>query len=271
MNDSNYPPRDWSDKEGWNRYFSAELSQSPASGYPDMIVRRFLKFARLKGGGIWFPGCGLDPYPYTYAKQGCKVLGTDFSAVALRFQRHVAEVFQKEKESDQNQGELTIAEHDFVHDAAGGPFDLVINCRAFQGLSPDAMQAAARNFHTALRPGGALILDTMNVQGTHRREVMEDSLQVAGFYLPCQKTERWYRRQLDGTGIVYGMLLGRPRIPNAGQYPPESFSQLAERDQKILDSFEDEYKRRREAEAAEVQAMSDDPAVKVAHIVYATG
>ena len=76
----------------------------------------------------------------------------------------------------------------------------------------------------------------MNVQGD-RRNLIEESLLATGFYIPFQKSERWYRQQLDATGIVYGMVLGRPRIPAHNQYPPGRFSEFAERDQMILDSF----------------------------------
>src|SRR5262249_15290869 len=146
----------------------------------------------------------------------------------------------------------------------------VINCRAFQGLSTDAMRAAARHFGAALRPGGACIIDTMNVQGQLRNRI-EDSLIAAGFYMPFQKSERWYREQLDGTGIVYGMVLGRPHIPARDQYPPGHFSEFAERDQQILDSLRSEYEKRHQDEEAEVSAIVNNPATIVAHVVYATG
>jgi hypothetical protein len=42
--------------------------------------------------------------------------------------------------------------------------DVVINSLAFQGLQPVAMNAAARNFFNALCPGGAAMIDTINVR-----------------------------------------------------------------------------------------------------------
>ena len=108
------------------------------------------------------------------------------------------------------------------------------------------------------------------VQGD-RRNLLEDSLIEAGFYIPFQKADRWHRQQLDGSGIVYAMVLGRPRIPAHGQYPPERFRELAERDQRILDSFEAQYERMRQDEADEVKAIVDNPKTVVALVVYATG
>jgi len=267
---TNNPPKDWNDKDAWDRYFHAELLAGRTRSDPAFIILRFLSIAKEKGGRIWFPGCGLDSYPHIYAQQGCKVLGTDFSTVAVRYQQQLAATFLKQSESTKTQGTFVAALHDFTQSSRDGEFDLVINCRAFQGLSTLAMHAAARQFYAALRAGGACIIDTMNVQGQHRN-LLEDSLIAAGFYIPFQKSECWYRQQLNGTGIVYGMVMGRPRIPGWAQYPPEHFKEFAERDQRILDSFRSEYEQRRQDEAAEVNAMVNNSATIVALVVYATG
>ena len=132
------------------------------------------------------------------------------------------------------------------------------------------MRAAAGHFYAALRPGGVCILDIMNVQASHLRKLIEDNLIGAGFFLPGVKSERWYRQQLDSTGIVYGMILGRPCIPNQHQYPPEQFHELAGRDQQILDSFRSEYEQRVTDEAGEANALGNNPAAKSAYVVYAT-
>jgi hypothetical protein len=264
------PPKNWNDKDAWDRYFNAELLAGHTPSDPDFIILRFLSFAHEKGGQIWFPGCGLDPYPYAYAQRGCKVLATDFSSVAVRYQQRLAAAFLKENESAKVQGTFAVAEHDFTQDTPGGEFDVVINSRAFQGLSSYAMHAAARHFYAALRSGGACIIDTINVQG-HDRNLIEDSLIAAGFYIPFHESERWYRQQLDGTGIVYEMVLGRPHIPARDQYPPEHSRELAERDQRILDSLRVDYERRREDEAAEARALVENHATMVAHVVYVTG
>lgn len=41
-------------------------------------------------GRVWFPGCGLDPYPHTYAERGYTVFATDFSSVAVGYQQRLA-------------------------------------------------------------------------------------------------------------------------------------------------------------------------------------
>jgi hypothetical protein len=279
-------PADWSDIPGWDRYLTAQVSHGPF-GVPTAIGEqgwesvRFRNLVGRHGSRIWFPGCGIDPGPRFYAYMGCTVLATDFSPVAVGVQMRFAELapeamfadwpsFVKSNGRFEREGRFDVADHDFTACTPGGVFDLVINCRAFQGLAPAAMASAAGNFSASLRPGGAVVIDTMNVQG-RARDVLEDSLTDAGFFLPFSDSERWYRNQLESTGIVYVMVLGRPRIPGHGQYPDQHFEEYAERDQAILASFRTEYEARHAAEEASVKAALDRTETIVARVVYATG
>lgn len=280
------PPLDWSDITGWDRFFLAQGCVGPfhvptVMGAQVCQSVRFLSFVRKRGGRVWFPGCGIDPGPRFYVYVGSTVLATDFSPVAVRVQRRFAELapeimfgdwssFDKSKAPIEKCGRFDVAEHDFTTGPPTGVFDVVINCRAFQGLSPSAMTAAARHFFAALRPGGAAIIDTINVQGG-RRDVLENSLIEAGFFLPFIDSERWYRGKLQSTGIIYSMVLGRPHIPPRGQYPAGHFDEYAQRDRKILESFRTEYKTRLAAEEPSVGKVLDSPEAIVAHVVYSTG
>ena len=280
------PPVDWSDIAGWDRYLQTESSAGPFR-VPTMLGARgwesvrFLSFVKKHGDRVWFPGCGIDPGPRFYAYVGSTVLATDFSPVAVRVQQRFAELppeimfrdwssFVENNGPFEGCGRFDVTEHDFTSGSPPGVFDVVINCRALQGLSPSAMIAAARHFFGALRPGGAAIIDTINVQG-RARDVLEDSLIDAGFFLPFSASERWYRAQLESTGIIYGMVLGRPQIPNRWQYPAKHFDEYAQRDRKILESFRTEYEARLAAEAPSVRAVLDSREAIVAHVVYATG
>ena len=280
------PPINWSDTVGWDRFFQAQSSVGrfcvpTRIGAPGWRATRFLSVVSRYGGRVWFPGCGIDQGPRFYAYLGCTVLATDFSPFAVCVQRKFAELapeimftdwssFDKSKAPFENCGQFEVAEHDFTTGPPAGVFDLVINCRAFQGLSPSAMTAAATHFFTALRPGCAAIIDTINVQG-RARDVLEDCLIDAGFFLPFRASDRWYRAQLQDTGIIYGMVLGRPLIPNRGQYPADQFDECAQRDRKILESFRAEYEARLAAEEPSVKAVLDSPEAIVARVVYATG
>ena len=67
------------------------------------------------------------------------------------------------------------------------------------------------------------------------------------------------------------MVLGRPQIPNCGQYPAEHFNDYAQRDRKILESFRAEYKARLAEEKSSARAVLGSHEARVAHVVYATG
>jgi hypothetical protein len=168
-------------------------------------------------------------------------------------------------------GSFEVAEQDFTAAAPDAEFDIVLNCRAFQGLSRIAKCAAAQRFFGVLRPGGVAVIDTMNLQGSDARNEIEDCLAEAGFYVPFSDVERWYRQQLDGTGISYGMVMGRPRVSfNRNNSIKNSMAQW-ERDQSILDSFAEDYKARQNEAAPLVKEVCGRAETVVAYVIYPTG
>jgi hypothetical protein len=109
------------------------------------------------------------------------------------------------------------------------------------------------------------------VQGSAARNEIEDCLAEAGFYLPFSDVERWYRQQLDGTGISYAMVMGRPRVQfNRNNSVKNSMVQW-ERDQSILDSFAEEYKARQSEEGPRVKEVCGKAETIVAYVIYPTG
>ena len=280
------PPIDWSDMKGWDHYFQGKNSDKPfrvptAIGAQGWESVRFISFVTQRGDRVWFPGCGIDPGPRFYAFTGSSVVATDISAAAVRAQQGFGSLspevmfedwpaFAKSNAPIKQPGSFTVAQQDFRTCRPPGVFDVVINCRAFQGLPPSDMSTAAKQFFAALRPGGAAIVDTINVQGKLRDHI-EDSLLSAGFFLPFHLSERWYRNQLENTGIVYEMVLGRPLVPYRGQCPTERFDEYRARDEKTLSSFRGEYEARLAAEKPSVEKALDSPDTIVAYAVYPTG
>lgn len=267
------PPSDWSDKEAWVRCHAARLEGKRASEndrYKFPLKNRFRPFPEDNRGRIWLPGCGLSEAPLEYAESGCDVLATDFSPAAVAYQKELREIFLREREEVEVKGSFEVSEHDFLLSPPATDFAAVYNCRAFQGLSETSMIAAAKTFYAALRPGGGCVMETMNVQGATRIAI-EDSLIAAGYYLPYHMSDRWYQNQLASTGIHYAMIMGKPRIPYNNQYPRERFETYRERDEKVLDSFWEEYERRRREEAAEVETTIRNPATKWVQFIMRTG
>jgi hypothetical protein len=186
--DRAWPPLEWKDIEGWDRYHEFEKSDGlfgvPAS---------WRQYQRM-GDRLWFPGCGISGQPRLYSLVGYKVLATDFSPTAVEAQRSYASVapedmfeywaeFSSANGPFADTGSFDVAEHDFVTGTAPGIFDVVINNLAFQGLSPSAKAAAATTFFDALRPEGLATFLTMNIGETAAREELEGSLTAAGFCL----------------------------------------------------------------------------------------
>lgn len=283
----NLPPKDWKDIKGWDNYFIGHKNLQ-SFGVPTAIGStgwqsvRFLNIVKQKGDRIWFPGCGVDIGPRFYASIGCNVLATDFSPVAVKRQRSYGCVPRERLFSDWSSfarqsdppvkaaGMFDVVEQDFTKGKPEGVFDVVLNCRAFQGLSASAMSTAARNFFAALRPGGAVVIDTMNVQGK-QRNVIEDSLIEAGFFIPFTASARWYRSRLDDTGITYNMVLDRPRVCVTSEGKARPSTEQLMRDQVILDSFDEEYKIRIAEEREAQEELARRPETITAYVVYPTG
>src|SRR4051812_3275665 len=77
------------------------------------------------------------------------------------------------------------------------------------------------SFTTLYGRGGVCLLHTMNVADSNRRNVIEDALVTAGFYIPYQKSDRWYRQQMESLRV--------------DRRPPESDEDGTQRDQPALD------------------------------------
>jgi hypothetical protein len=273
-------PKDWADRRGWDEHFKGELAATTRTSSMRSSLQ-YVGFALQQGGRTWFPGCGLDVGPAGFAALGASVVATDFSSVAIEWQRQRAsesvssfiegwKAFVEQQKLTERAGSFTVLEQDFTVSVPPGPFDVCINRRAFQGLSKDAMAKASVSFFGALRPGGAAIIDTMNLQGEWRN-VLEDALLAAGFFIPLNESERWFRGELAKTGIVYAMILGRPIIPQWDQYPPGEAEALRKRDKEILDGIAAAYRERQKAEVPRAEERLKDPATRVAHLVYSTG
>jgi len=156
---------------------------------------------------------------------------------------------------------MTVRRHNFRNQIDADPFDLILNVRAFQGLSVGDMRAAAKSHFDAVKPGGWTIFDTMNVQG-ELRDQLEDALAEVGYEIPFRETQRWYRSALRATGIEFVMILGRPLARSLGK---------SKKEQERLDALSSEYRTRAEKEADATRAKLAAPDVKIAHVVYSTG
>ncbi|MEH1940399.1 MAG: class I SAM-dependent methyltransferase [Nostoc sp.] len=281
------PPENWDNHDQWNEYWANQSDALPQaevwSPWRNEPELRFIDFVRNQSQRkVWFAGCGISFAPIFYAYAGCNVLASDVSVVAIDFLRQVnqqgitslvsnVEEMNTDLKMEQTQAtDLRFLVHDFREPLDEYDFDVILNIKAYQGLPTTSMKQAATTFYKALKTGGYAIFDTQNVQGDYRNQI-EDSLLDVGFYIPFHKSERWYREQLNSTGIVYVMVLGGPLIPQWGQYGDDDWNTRASQDQEILYSFYSEYQKQREQESKEVQEILKGKQTKIAHVVYNTG
>jgi hypothetical protein len=261
------PPTDWSDVEGWNAWHS-KSRESSLDGR-DLGLHFVASFREKAFRRIWFPGSGVSVSPRAFAELGFDVLSTDFSPVAAAAQAALAaapvtaeiDALLRDQRDSTRPTMLSARQHDFRHPLDADPFDVVLNRRAFQGLSLPDMRAAATIHYRALRQGGWAIFDTMNVQGT-RRDDIESTLADAGFAVPLYETHRWYRAALRDTGVDFVMILGRPLVPGANR---------SQTDQAKLDAVTAQFHERAQREAVATKATFEAASTKIAHVVYSTG
>lgn len=260
------PPADWGDEHGWDAFHRA--SRTPPRHSPIDLGLQYVASLRKEGfRRIWFPGAGTSAGPRAFAELGFEVVCTDFSLTAIARQTELARapldadlgVFGDAATEAPTM--MQVFKHDFRKplDVDVSPFDVVLNRRAFQGLGAADRTATARVHYDALRAGGWAVFETMNV-AIELRDALEDSLLSAGFSLPLQEANRWYRAALAATGIKFVIILGRALVP--GQNP-------SRRDQARLDTLTAEFAERAKREAEQTADATPDD--RIAHVIYSTG
>jgi hypothetical protein len=271
-------PEDWNNRSGWDAYYGSRLVRAKRDSWDDEIgsisVEQLPALAEdLKSRGwraVWIPGCGLSPLARLLAHLGLHAVATDFSSVAVEFQRSKVAAFKhltaKLGKADAA-GSFTAELHDFRIEFQREAFDLIINVKAIQAFPESDTRRIAAVHSAALRRGRYAYFDTINVQG-ERRDQLEQVLEDGGFVVPLLALNRWYRRALHETGIPHMFVLGQPMIPRTGEYAdggPKWDADMAR-----LRQISAEYKNRLQAEQAVEQSRMGADA-KVAQVIYSTG
>ena len=255
------PPADWDDLDAWDRFHA----QTPMGDRID-AARRALRYvpdleaAQLKQ--IWFPGCGTSLAPRAYSELGFNVVASDLSREALNAQwqssvgvsAHLLGVLYEQAVSGlapERGGKLDVVKHDLAEPFERDGLSAVLNIYAFAGFDDETKRAIAASHLKALDPGGWAIFQVAGA-ANNLRDAMEDLLLEAGFAMPLNACERWYRRELDDTGLPISFRLGRPRVDSEQGYEEQAG------DQDRLDAIEKAYLERRRAQRDKEGALDKD-------------
>jgi len=128
-------------------------------------------------------GCGAGRHAKWLAAQGFDVTGLDLAASSIRS----AKKYEKTN--------LRFAKHD-MRDAFGkNRFDYVFNFFTSFGYfkSDEENHKVIRNIYDALKPGGSLVLDYLNVTWCEDRLVPEETKEIDGIiYHISRWTDEWF-------------------------------------------------------------------------------
>jgi len=278
-------PSDWDNHCRWEAYYAAlpsddfwyENATTSTGSFPFDRLGAFLDDLHTRGWfNVWFPGCGFSPLPRAMSEFGFSVHASDIAASAIEFQTNNSDIVKPllsgvaVERDDLPPGSLNPIVHDF-RTPLEVTIDVIFNIKSFQALPKASMKAAAESHFKALRDGGIAFFDTMNVQGD-RRDLLEDTLVDAGFYVPLHAHNKWYRKALADTGIPHMFVLGTPMIPQRDDYPYPHACGSAEynRDVGILRDLTAQYRENMQTEYDKEQELISDDA-KQAQIIYSTG
>lgn len=274
-------PKDWHNQKGWEKCYASLIRKGSyldeAKDTGSISFDRLPQFVEeLKSNdfsNVWVAGCGLSLMPKLLVKGGLNVHATDVSPSAIAFQRNnddlkVEALIEKSEVPASESGSLTAEVHDFSQPYLENYFDFVINVKAIQGFDRDAMRQIAKVHYDALKPSRQAIFDTMNVQG-ERREMLEESIVDAGFFLPYYKLNVWYRAKLNDTGIPHSFILGQP-FPRRGD--DADAETKWQNDKQILQAITAEFRGKQQAEAETVKKhFAEHPETRTANVIYSTG
>ena len=284
MNDKVSMPDNWDDHDGWETYFSLLPSSkfwfNIATTHPGSFSFNHLgslmdEMYKRKWKTIWFPGCGFSPLPRAFTSFGFTVYATDIAPTAIQYQNNNQSIVKPlltdiiVENIPQTQGCLKTQIHDFRTSFKECSVDVIFNIKSIQGLSQPSLISTIQSHFSALRFGGTAFFDTLNVQGK-RRDLIEDTLVDAGFYIPLYQLNKWYRKALTDTGIPYVFVLGKPIIPQNKIYPYKYDSPEYNRDKNILRNITADYLSKVDIEYKKEEKYLKEERKK-AQTIYSTG
>lgn len=280
-------PANWDNARNWQRYYTrllpnySQIDHWYGAFLPENAYVLMQKLKELGKQLIWFSGCGFDPLPRLFASYGFTVYATDYAKAAIEYQnRNLADLAPlKERiiKSDitknsrqvlvEQAGDFYCEVHDFRKPYHIDSFDVILNIRAFQSLSDDALIQAAQTHFNALKPGGQAIFDCINVSISGQLR-LEGALATVGFPIHGYENLQWLDAQLRATGFPLVPFFAGMAIPRTGEYQDE---EKWRQGMKIIKAINQEYRIRLDKELEAHQLHNSNNVTKSAEMVYGSG
>jgi SAM-dependent methyltransferase len=156
----------WFDSPHYHRLYAHRDEREAAA-----FVGRLVEFLDPDAGAsVLDLGCGAGRHSVELASRGFDVTGIDLSTASIRRARHYAGP------------NLTFLRRDMRRPFGAKAFDVVFNLFTSFGYFEEQADhlKVARNIARALKPGGTLVLDYLNVQYAESRRVADELIERDG-------------------------------------------------------------------------------------------
>ena len=174
----------WFDSVFYHQLYS-NRSEKEATDFIDALMDELMPPANSKMLDL---GCGAGRHAKWLAAKGFDVTGLDLAASSIRSAKKYEET------------NLRFAKHDMRDPFGKNHFDYVFNFFTRFGYfkNDDENHQVIRNIHQALKPGGILVLDYLNVAWCEIRLVAEETKEIDGivYHISRWTDERFFYKKI---------------------------------------------------------------------------
>jgi SAM-dependent methyltransferase len=176
--------KQWFDSAFYHQLYS-NRSEKEATAFIDTLLDELTPAANATMLDL---GCGAGRHAKWLAAKGFDVTGLDLAASSIRS----AKKYEKEN--------LRFARHDMRDPFGKNRFDYVFNFFTSFGyfINNEENHKVIRNIYHALKPGGYLVLDYLNVAWSEERLIAEEAKEIDGivYHISRWTDERFFYKKI---------------------------------------------------------------------------
>lgn len=206
--------KQWFDSVFYHQLYS-NRSEKEATEFIDALIDELTPAANSTMLDL---GCGAGRHAKHLASKGFDVTGLDLAASSIRN----AKKYGKEN--------LRFARHDMRDPFGKNRFDYVFNFFTSFGYfqNDEENHQVVRNIYHALKPGGLLILDYLNVAWCEERLIAEEAKEIDGivYHISRWTDERFFYKKI----VLENMPAGQAEfVEQVAKFDLDNFARLFER------------------------------------------